>query len=122
MGFPLRARGRNKRTPGKMNGLERTWSLHLEQQRLAGLIDRWYFEPMSIRLGRPACAYKPDFMVIDNEGYIEFHETKGHMEEAAAVRIKVAAEKHPEFVFKLIRKKSKKAGGGITVEVIGPPL
>ena len=115
----MRARGRTKRVPGEMNGLEKAWSLHLEEQRHAGEIDRWYFEPMSIRLARPRCSYKPDFMVVDKDGFVEFHECKGYMEIAANVRIKVAAEKHPEFVFRLIRKRKKKDGGGFSVDVVG---
>lgn len=117
---PTRARGRTRRTPGEMNGLEKAWSLHLAEQKHAGLIVDWWFEPMSIRLGRPACSYKPDFMVITSDGYVEFHETKGYMEAAANIRIKVAADKFPQFVFRLIRKKTKKQGGGFDVQVVGP--
>lgn len=91
----------------------------MEEQRHAGEIVRWYFEPMSLRLAKGS-SYKPDFMVIDAEGLVEFHETKGFMREAANVRLKVAAEKFPEFVFRLIRKRTKKDGGGFDVQTVGP--
>lgn len=117
-----KARVRLKRVPGEMNKLEEAWSKHLEEQRKAGQIVRWEFEPLTIRLGRPACSYKPDFMVITDAGFVEFHETKGYMEEAANIRIKVAAEKWPEFVFRLIRRRRKKDGGGFDVNVVGPAM
>ena len=118
----MRARGRTRRTPGVMNGLEKAWSLHLQEQKHAGEIVEWWFEPMSIRLARPRCGYKPDFMVVTKDGFVEFHETKGHMEAAAFVRLKVAAEKFPQFVFRLIKKRLKRDGGGFSVEIVGPKL
>jgi hypothetical protein len=41
--------------------------------------------------------YTPDFMVIKNDGTIEFHEVKGFMRPAARVKIKVAARMFPWF-------------------------
>lgn len=116
-----RARGRTKRTPGVMNGLEKSYSQLLEQQKLSGEIVSWQFEAMNIRLA-PKCFYKPDFLVITKEGFVEFHETKGHFESAAKVRVKVVAEKYPFFVFRLVRKKLKRDGGGFLIEVIGPAV
>lgn len=115
----MRARGRTNRVPGQMNGLEKAWSLVLQERKHAGEIVEYWYEPMSLRLGRPRCSYKPDFMTVDNHGYVEFHECKGFMKEAANVRIKVAAEKFPQFVFRLVRKRSKKDGGGFDVKIIG---
>lgn len=104
-----------------MNGLEKAWSLVLEERKHAGEIVEWWFEPMSLRLAKGS-SYKPDFMSVDADGYVEFHETKGHMREAAYVRLKVAAEKFPQFVFRLIRKRKKADGGGFDVQVVGPEL
>lgn len=117
----MRARARTRRTPGVMNGLEKAWSLRLDEQLHAGEIAAWWFEPMSLRLAKGSM-YKPDFMVIDADGLVEFHETKGFMREAAFVRLKVAAEKFPQFVFRLIKKRTKKNGGGFDVTVIGAEL
>ncbi|MCP4448261.1 MAG: DUF1064 domain-containing protein [Myxococcales bacterium] len=104
-----------------MNTLETAWSEHLAAELAAGNICAYWYEPISLRLAK-LCNYKPDFMVIDAEGFVEIHETKGFMQEAANVRIKVAAEKFPQFVFKLIKARRKKDGGGYTVETIGPKL
>jgi len=104
-----------------MNGLEKAWSLHLAEQKAAGEISEWWYEPMSLRLAKGS-TYKPDFMVVTATGFVEFHETKGFMREAANVRLKVAAEKFPQFVFRLIRRIAKKDGGGWNVVVIGKGL
>lgn len=101
-----------------MNGLEKAWSLRLAEQKHAGEIVQWWFEPMSLRLAKGS-SYKPDFMVVDADGLVEFHETKGFMREAANVRLKVAAEKFPQFVFKLVRRIPKKDGGGFSIKVVG---
>ena len=114
----MKARGRTRRTPGEMNKLERDWSLVLEQRRLAGEIVAWWYEPMSLRLAKGS-SYKPDFMWIDHDGYVGFDETKGFMREAAFVRLKVAAEKFPQFVFVLVKRIPKKDGGGFSEVVIG---
>lgn len=116
---PKRARGRTRRTPGKMNKLEESYSKELERRRLAGEIHAWAFEPMNFRLAH-RCYYKPDFMVIMADGTVEFHEAKGHFEEQSKVRTKVVAEKHPWFVFRLVRRLPKKQGGGFDIAVIGP--
>lgn len=86
-----------------MNNLERAYSNYLEARRKAGEILRWDFEPEKLRLA-DRTFYTPDFRVIDSEGRIEFHETKGFMRDDAAVKIKVAAEQHP-YVFKLVMQK-----------------
>ena len=104
-----------------MNKLETEWDEHLAAELAAGRISAYWYEPVSLRLAKGA-SYKPDFMVIDADGYVELHETKGYMQEAANVRIKVAADKFPQFVFRLVKKRTKKDGGGFDVTVIGPKL
>jgi hypothetical protein len=122
MAAPTRARGRTRRTPGVMNGLEKAWSLELDAKQAAGEIIRWDFEPCTLRLAFGRCTYKPDFLVITKEGYVEFHETKGHFENESKVRLKVAADRYPEFVFRLIQKRRKKDGGGFEQTIFGPAL
>jgi len=41
------------------------------------------------------------------EDRIELHETKGFMRDDAAVKLKVAADKFPEFLFVLVKKIKK---------------
>lgn len=116
-----RARGLRNRKPGVMNRLESAWDDHLAEELAGGRISAYWYEPVSLRLAKGAF-YKPDFMVIDADGFVELHETKGFMQEAANVRIKVAADKFPQFVFRLIVKRKKKDGGGFDVTVVGPAL
>jgi hypothetical protein len=113
-----RARGLTNRKPGEMNKLEAAWALELETRRIAGEISQWWYEPMSLRLAKGS-HYKPDFMIVLADGLVEFHETKGYMQEAANVRLKVAAEKFPQFLFRLVKKKLVRDGGGFSVTVVG---
>ncbi len=87
---------------GSMNRMEREWALVLEARRRAGQIARWDFQPVKLRLA-DRTFYEPDFRVIALDGTIEMHETKGFMEDDAAVKLKVAAEQHP-YRFVLVRK------------------
>ena len=82
-----------------MNKLEAAYARHLQQQVLAGRYTGWQFEPMKLSLGDGwLCTYTPDFMVTRPDGILELHEVKGHWEDDARVKIKVAASRFP-FVF-----------------------
>lgn len=96
---PPRARARKVRKPGHMNGLETRYAHYLEEERAAGRVDWWRFEPCGLRLAE-GCTYNPDFMVVLSDGTIEIHETKGRWEDDALVKIKIAAETYPVFVFR----------------------
>lgn len=93
-----RGRGRTAHSPGAMNKTEERYASVLEQRRLAGEISWWGFEPLKLRLAK-ATFYSPDFMVLDGDGLVEMHEVKGHWEDDARVKIKVAAERFPMFRF-----------------------
>lgn len=90
---PARARARPKQD-GTMNQLEADYSLLLEQLRVGGVITRWDFEPVKLRLA-DRTFYTPDFRVLCPDGLEEFHEVKGFWEEDARIKIKVAAAQHP---------------------------
>lgn len=77
-----------------MNGTESKYASRLEILRRAGEIRSWAFEQVKIRLADKTF-YTPDFLVVTNDGTIEFHETKGFWEDDARVKIKVAAEVFP---------------------------
>ena len=47
--------------------------------------------------------YTPDFLVILADGRIELHEVKGHWEDDARVKIKVAAAQKPWFTFVAVK-------------------
>ena len=87
-----------------LNKLERDYALNLEAQRQDGLIRHWTYETMRVRIGNGAW-YKPDFVVITTEDFIELHEVKGRWMEAARVRIRSAAKQYPEYTFIAIQRK-----------------
>lgn len=92
-------------TQGAMNKTETRYSQHLEALKAAGEVARWDFEPEKLRLAK-ATFYTPDFRVILPTGEVQFHEVKGHWEDDARVKIKVAAAMHP-YTFLAVQWKSK---------------
>lgn len=100
----------------RMNKLEAEWAMVLEARKRAGEI-LWYgFEAIKLRLADNT-HYTPDFAIIDREGKLVFHETKGGFwRDDARVKIKVAAEMFPFFKFYALKKKRKKDGGGWDIE------
>jgi hypothetical protein len=56
------------------------------------------FEEITLRLGDD-CRYTPDFWAIGADDVLEFHEVKGFWRDDAKVKIRVAAEKFPQFRF-----------------------
>lgn len=136
----MRARWK-RREPGVMNDGERAWSERLEaisrrpplgaslSPAIHGIpteVEEFRFEGMVLRLAERT-RYTPDFMVLLSDGTIEFHEVKGSWrapgQEDSRVKIKVAAEMFPWFVFRSVvaKKLAKKFGGGwdFQVEQIG---
>ena len=99
---------------GIMNKTESEYDSMLAMQLKAGFI-KWYcFEGMKFRLADKTF-YNPDFIIMNDQNQIEVHEVKGFWRDDARVKIKVAAEMYP-FIFKAIKKKTKKGGGGWEVE------
>lgn len=75
----------------------------------------WYrFEGLKLRLA-DSTFYTPDFAVLRRDGTLECHEVKGHWQDDARVKIKVAAEMYP-IRFLAVRARPKKDGGGWDVE------
>ena len=91
------------RTDG-MNKLESRYAREvLDIRQMAGEILSWKYEAIKLRLAKRTY-YTPDFMVFTLAG-LEIHETKGHWEDDARVKIKVAAEMFPEFKFVAVQHK-----------------
>ncbi len=111
-----KAKARTRRLPGQMNGLERRYADHLNLRLAAGELDRWDYEPVTLKLA-PRTTYTPDFRVILPDGTEEYHETKGFMRDDAHVKLKVAATQHP-YTFRLVTW-SKAAG--FTISEIEAP-
>lgn len=90
-----------------MNTLERRYAEQLELQRVTGVILWWKFQPLKFKLRlADKTYYTPDFLVVARDGALECHETKGFMQDDAAVKLKVAAETFP-FRFKLVKWEKK---------------
>jgi hypothetical protein len=113
-GLLQRARGLRPNSRGKANKSEQRYAAHLELLKRAGEV-LWYdYEPMRFRLAG-STFYCPDFIVMRADQSLEAHEIKGFWQEAARVRIKVAADKFP-LKFIAITEQAKKLGGGYKVE------
>jgi hypothetical protein len=108
-----------------MNKTEQRYAELLGNRKLAGDIQDFAYEPIRLRLAADNAFYAPDFGVLSAAGFYELHEVKvGRVsesgalvaleEEAARVRRKVAAERHP-FRFMLAIERPKKLGGGFEV-------
>ena len=91
----------------KMNRAEQRYSVHLAKLQAAYQIKYFRFEAIKLRLAR-LTTYTPDFLVVANSGAIELHEVKAfwkserraHFEDDARVKIKMAAELFPCFLFR----------------------
>lgn len=95
---------RARHAPGVMNQLEARYAREvLAPRHLAGQIQGWLFEPLKLRIA-DRCFYEPDFLVISEDDTLEFHEVKGHWEDDARVKIKVAAARFPWFRFVAITR------------------
>ena len=100
---PIRARATYR--PGVMNSTEEEYAQMLEHRRLAGEIQMWLFESTKLILA-PKLTYTPDFLVINADSILEFHEVKGFWRDDAKVKVKMAKEKFP-FTFIIAEKKRK---------------
>lgn len=100
----LRARGRKFSRSDGMNKTEAAYSELLESKRLGGEIAGWWYEPVNLRIG-VKCFYRPDFMVMQSDGAIEFHEckaawgNKAGWQDDARVKVRAVAALFPMFKF-----------------------
>src|SRR5690554_6901726 len=63
----------------------------LEAQVRCGQIRSWRYEAVTLVLA-DGVRYTPDFLLHENDGRMTLVEVKGHMREAARVRLRVAVE------------------------------
>jgi hypothetical protein len=103
---PIRiAKGRR---PGSRKGrtkLEGEFLNLLIVSKHEGTILDYREQPMGLRLA-PNTFYHPDFLVIDRDQTVTVYEVKGHWEDDARVKIKVAAKEFPWFRFVAVTKSS----------------
>ncbi len=100
-GWPQAARRRH--VTGEMNKLEQSYAQTLDLYKLGGSVADWRYESMKLRLAKRTWLTM-DFLVILADGTVELHEVKGHWEDDARVKIKVAAEMFPWFTFRAYKK------------------
>ncbi len=90
-----------------MNLTERDYAARLDLLRGSGEILQWGFEGLTLRLAADV-RYTPDFMVIRPLGTgfcrLEAHEVKGHMQDDARVKVRVAAALFPWLTFFIVRR------------------
>lgn len=96
-----------------MNKTESAYRDHLELRRISGEIAWYGFEAIKLRLAK-ATFFTPDFFVMLANGELEAHEVKGHWEDDARVKVKMAAELFP-LRFRAMRRER----GAWTEEVFG---
>lgn len=105
--------GRAYHTEGILNDTEYRYAMLLDERLASGEILAWEFEKVRLVLAHRT-TYTPDFMVLGEDGTIEFHEVKGgHWEDDARVKIKACAERFPYFTFIAVQRDP---GGGWKVE------
>ncbi|MDE2103900.1 MAG: DUF1064 domain-containing protein [Patescibacteria group bacterium] len=109
----MQALGRLK--VGAMNRTEQQYAAHLETLKVAGRVLWYRFEGVKLRLADNTF-YSPDFAVLQADGALEMHEVKGHWQDDARVKVKIAAEMYP-FRFLAVMVRAKKDGGGWREEV-----
>jgi hypothetical protein len=91
-------------TGRSMNKWEQAYAAHLEKRKLAGEILMYQYEAIKFRLADHNTFYTPDFIVQNSDHHLEVHEVKGHWEDDARVKIKVAKSQFPYMIFYAITK------------------
>lgn len=99
---------------GQLNKTEQSYQDFLERRKRGGQILWYRFEGVKLRLADNTF-YTPDFAVMLADGVMEMHEVKGHWQDDARAKIKIAAEMYP-FRFVALKVRAKKDGGGWAIE------
>lgn len=118
--FKFLSRGRVSKR-GQMNKTEASYA---DELAVDPEVAWWRHEPFSLRLSSPAegqpARYTPDFLVVMRDGttYLDDVKGTGLDDNAALVRAKCAAEIYPIWNFRVVKQRTKKAGGGWDVRVV----
>jgi hypothetical protein len=97
-----------------MNQTEQAYADRLKLLQHAGQIAWFKFEGLKLRLADNTF-YSPDFAVMLADGTLECHEVKGHWQDDARAKIKIAADLYP-FRFIAVKVRARKRGGGWETE------
>jgi hypothetical protein len=93
------------------NKTEQAYMDEIESAKRDGLVQWYGFERIKFRLADKTF-YTPDFLMMLADGTLRVVEVKGHWEDDARVKIKVAAEQYPFIEFIAVKPKAKRDGGG----------
>ena len=88
---------------GRMNKTETAMSMELESYRAQGVVTRWRFESVKLRLADNTW-YTCDFQVWLPDNRILMLEVKGWLREHGGIRFKVARELYPEYIWLMYRR------------------
>lgn len=103
----MKAKAYPSHKAGVMNSTERQYAYMLQLQKANGTIKDFFFEEVKLGIGKN-CGYTPDFMVVNADYMLEFHEVKGGFwRDDSRVKIKAVADKFP-FIFRGFTLKSGK--------------
>lgn len=108
----VRGRGRSK--------LQAAYAEDLELRRRTGELLDVVEEGLSLQLAARTW-YRPDFLLRFPDGHLEIHEVKGHWEDDARVKIKVAAEHHAWARFFAVTRGRGELDAGWQLEAIPGP-
>ena len=95
---------RPRHQTGKMNATEQRYAAEVLALAVENSDLQYYmFEKLKFRLGK-SCYYTPDFVALSTDGQLEVHEIKGHMEDDAAVKLRVFREIYPQIRLIIVRR------------------
>ena len=103
--FKAKARPKTRKDERGMNGLEQRYADYLDNLKRLGDIAHWQFQPWTLNYA-PGATYKFDFLVMLPDGSLEVHETKGHWEPAARVKVKTCAKEFWYLTFYAVTEKN----------------
>ena len=104
------ARARKPNPGGQVvSKLERDYGEFLEIQKARGEIVDYKHQPLKLRLADKTY-YNPDYSVHRTDDVIELVEVKGFWEDMSRVKVKVCAERFPEFLFVAVTRPKKNEG------------
>jgi hypothetical protein len=86
---------------------EANYARYLNWLLSLGEIRAWEYEPDTFeftKIKRGSRFYTPDFKVTTPDGYIEYHEVKGWMDQESATKLKRMRKYYPAVVVHLIDK------------------
>ena len=94
--------------PSGMNATESRYAEMLWHQQRLGAVHSWEWTgknpKRSLAVNESGTRrYKPDFYVWTMAGALEIHETKGVLHDGGSIRFDLAAERHPQYVFRMVR-------------------